>query len=457
MELVFVIIGLVAGAALAAVYYVQRQKKLVPVQALNDMQVRLEQVNSERVRQEEKAAFLATEQQRLNQVLTDEQQQVKHATIQLAGAQSDLRNLEEKLATQQQELEKVHKQLTEQFENIASRILTGSAKYVQEQQQQRLGEILNPLKERIEKFENKVDATHKENIRDNQSLKEQLQMLQKLNQTIGEEAKNLTSALKGQTKTQGNWGEFILESLLERSGLSKGREYTVQQSLTDEQGRRLQPDVLINLPDMKTLVVDAKVSLVAYERYSSSDNDQERAMFLAEHLASVKKHIRDLSSKNYQMLYQLQSLDFVMMFVPVEPAFTVAVQADMNLFNEAYERNIVIVSPSTLLATLRTVASIWRQEYQNQNAQEIARQSGDLYDKFVGLLNDLTVVGNRLKSTQVAYDEVVKKLSGRDNLVRKVEKLRLMGARTSKQIPRSFLEDGPETDTPELPLGETEV
>ncbi|MCC7095433.1 MAG: DNA recombination protein RmuC, partial [Ignavibacteriaceae bacterium] len=252
--------------------------------------------------------------------------------------------------------------------------------------------------------------------------------------------KNLTEALKGQSKTQGNWGEFILESILEKSGLVKGREYVVQESLTSESGKRLQPDVIIKLPENKSIVVDSKVSLIGYEKYISEEDEHQKQLGLREHINSIRSHIKNLSGKNYQNLYQLESLDFVLMFMPIEPAFALAVQNDQAIFNDAFEMNIVIVSPSTLLATLRTISSIWRQENQNKNALEIARQSGDMLDKFTAFVEDLLTVGKGLISVKDNYDKAMNKLTdGRGNLISRAEKIKELGAKTSKSLPPAIL------------------
>jgi DNA recombination protein RmuC len=272
-------------------------------------------------------------------------------------------------------------------------------------------------------------------------------MLHKANISIGEEAKNLTAALKGQVKTQGNWGEMILETVLEKSGLVKGREYFVQASMTTEDGRRLQPDVVINLPESRNLVIDSKVSLIAYERFFSESDEQLKEQHIKDHISSIRKHIKDLSSKNYQNLYKLHTLDFVMLFIPVEPAFIAAVDKDPELFNEAFQSNIVIVSTSTLLATLRTVASIWRLENQNKNATEIARQAADLFDKIAAHIDDLVSVGKKLDDAQTSYDAAMNKLqTGKGNIVSRVESLRKLGLKTNKQINQKVIDNSTDLD-----------
>jgi DNA recombination protein RmuC len=370
-------------------------------------------------------------------------------------AETTAQSLAHRLEEQKKDLESIRTQMKEQFSTIASEVVLKNAQRIQEESKTRLDDILTPLKEKISQFENQVKTAHEERIRENQSLKEQLSQLQILNKSIGDEAKNLVTALKGQAKTQGNWGEMILEKLLERSGLVKGREYYTQASMVTDEGRRLQPDVIIALPEGRSMVVDSKVSLIAYERYCNEQDESLRQLAMKEHLSSLRKHVKDLSSKNYQSLYQIQTLDFVLLFVPVESAFALAVDQDHELFTEAFEKNIVIVTTSTLLATLRTIASIWRIEYQNKNALEIARQSGDLYDKFSGLIDDLVTVGKKMKETQGAYESAVNKLHlGKGNLVSRVENLKKLGIKTSRQINQQLLD---RTDDLETQAGDTDA
>ncbi|MEJ2507484.1 MAG: DNA recombination protein RmuC, partial [Ignavibacteriaceae bacterium] len=325
--------------------------------------------------------------------LNQEREKVLELRSKLASMESDYSNLKQKLEENKSEVEKLQEKFTKEFENLANKIFEEKTNKFSEQSKNNLEVILNPLRDDISKFQNKIEETNKENIKGNASLREQLQMLKDMNQQVTQEAKNLTTALKGQSKTQGNWGEFILESILEKSGLVKGREYVVQESITAESGKRYQPDVIIKLPENKSIVIDSKVSLIGYEKFVSSEIEHEKELGLREHINSIRSHIKSLSGKKYQNLYQLESLDFVLMFMPIEPAFALAVQNDQSIFNDAFEMNIVIVSPSTLLATLRTISSIWKQENQNKNALEIARQSGDMLDKFTAFVDDLISVG----------------------------------------------------------------
>ena len=328
-----------------------------------------------------------------------------------------------------------------QFENLANKILDDKSKKFTDQNKIQIGELLNPLRERIQSFEKKVEDSSQNSLRWNATLKQQIEGLVDLNKKINQEAENLTRALKGDSKTQGNWGEFILESILEKSGLVKDREYFVQSSMTSEDGKRFQPDVLINLPDDKQLIIDAKVSLVAYERYVNEDDKEAKAAALKLHIQSIRRHMKQLSDKDYQKLEAIEGLDFVLLFIPIEPAFSLAVQNDQGLFNDAYSANIVVVSPTTLIATLRTIANIWKNEHQNQNALEIARQSGNLYDKFVGFSNDLLKIGKSMDSAKGSYEDAMNKLtSGSGNLIKRVESIKKLGAETSKALDTKLLD-----------------
>ncbi|MFM7015633.1 MAG: DNA recombination protein RmuC [Bacteroidota bacterium] len=356
-------------------------------------------------------------------------------------------NLEQKFSEEKKNIELLFSELKAQFTNIANEVVVQNSTRIQEEHKSKLDDVLTPFKQKIEKFEQEIKDNHIYRVRENEQLKEQLGLLHKANISIGEEAKNLTAALKGQVKTQGNWGEMILETVLEKSGLVKGREYVVQSSMTTEDGRRLQPDVIINLPEGRNLVVDSKVSLIAYERFFSETEEALKEQYIKEHINSIRKHIKDLSSKNYQNLYKLQTLDFVMLFIPVEPAFIAAVDRDPELFNEAFQNNIVIVSTSTLLATLRTVANIWRLENQNKNAAEIARQAADLFDKISAHIDDLVMVGKRLDDAQGSYESAMNKLNkGKGNIVSRIDNLKKLGLKTSKQLNQKVIDTATDLD-----------
>ena len=390
-------------------------------------------------------SFLNQQLQKNESELSAEREKVIKLNSELSAIISDYRNLQEKLAEQKSEIEELQQKFIKEFENLANKILTEKSETFTKQNRENIDQILKPLGEKIKDFEKKVDDVYVTDSKERASLVQQIKTLHDLNQQMSKDATNLTNALKGETKTQGNWGEFILESLLEKSGLMKDREYFLQESITSQDGKRFQPDVIVKLPDNKSIVIDSKVSLVAYEKFSSADNENERLNSIKEHILSIRNHIKNLSGKNYQNLYEIDGLDFVLMFLPIEPAFSLALQNDSGLFQEAYDKNIVIVSPTTLLATLRTIASIWRQENQNKNALEIARQSGALYDKFVGFVEDLQTIGTRIEQTQNAYSDAMKKLStGRGNLVNSVQKIKKLGAKTSKSLPNPLIENDSE-------------
>jgi len=360
---------------------------------------------------------------------------------QLAKVETINSNLSTQLAEQKQELVKIEERLAIQFKNLANDLLEEKSKKFTNQNKENLEAILKPLGERIQSFEKQVEQTNKEGLERTVALRTEISRLYTLNIQITKEAENLAKAIKGDTKTQGNWGEFILESILEKTGLVRDREYQIQASFVTEDGKRYQPDVIIKLPTAKHLIIDAKVSLVNYEQFFNSEQAEEKDLQLKKHLLSVRRHISSLSEKNYQTQYSLQGLDFVLMFIPIEPAFSLIVQHDQAILTEAYEKNIIIVSPVTLIATLRTISNIWRQEYQNQNALEIAQQSGALYDKFVGFIEDLKQVGKQLDVTQKSYVEAMKKLyDGKGNLVNRVEKIKMLGARATKSMDQQLLD-----------------
>ena len=359
---------------------------------------------------------------------------------------SELKNLNEKLAENKKEVEKLQEKFTKDFEILANKILEDKSSKFTQQNKENLKTILDPLQQKIKTFEEKVENTQKESIGMHSALKEQLSNLKDLNLQMSKEALNLTKALKGDSKTQGNWGELVLERVLEKSGLEKDREYFVQQSFTNEEGKRILPDVVIHLPEHKKMIIDSKVSLTAYEQFVTSEDKTEKQNFLKEHVNSLKRHIEQLSAKKYEDIYTMESPDFVLLFVPIEPAFAIALNADNQLYNKAFEKNIVIVTPTTLLATLRTIDSMWNNEKQQQNAIEIATQAGRLYDQFVNLTTDLIKVGNQLKTVQGTYDTSMKKLTGKGNLITKVENIKKLGVKTSKIINDKLLERASEEE-----------
>ena len=365
----------------------------------------------------------------------DEAQTIIDLNREIAAKDQEIKNLREINEGQEEKLRT-------QFENLATKILDDTTKKFTDQNKVNLNNILDPLGVKMKEFEKKVNDTYVKSTKERSTLAEQIKNLSELNIRMSKDAVNLTKALKGDSKTQGDWGEFKLEMILEKAGLMNGVHYSTQGSFQDEEGKHKRPDVIVNLPEGKCLVIDSKVSLTAYANYYQSEDDEEREGHLKDHVTSMKNHVQDLSSKNYQKLYQINAPDYVLMFVPIEPAFMLAIHADQDLMAWAVEKkNIVIVPTSTLLATISMVSSIWKQEDQKRNVLEIARQGGALYDKFVGFVDDLINVGKRLKSAKDSYDGAMNKLStGKDNLVRKTENIKALGAKTSKSLPDSLIQ-----------------
>ncbi|MGZ0705899.1 DNA recombination protein RmuC [Pseudomonas piscis] len=381
--------------------------------------------------------------------------ELRRLDAQAASLAAELREQQESHQQRLMDLQGSRDELRAQFAELAGKIFDEREQRFAETSQQRLGQLLDPLKERIQSFEKRVEESYQSEARERFSLAKELERLQQLNLRLSDEATNLTRALKGQ-KTQGNWGELILERVLEHAGLEKGREYQTQVSLKGPDGERFQPDVLIMLPGDKQVVVDSKVSLTAYQQYVGSDDPQVAQAALKQHVLSLRNHVKGLAGKDYKRLEGLHSLDFVLLFVPVEAAFSAALQAEPNLFQEAFDRHIVIVSPTTLLATLRVIDSLWKQERQSQNAREIAERAGWLYDKFVLFIQDLDEIGGRLQQLDKAYAAARNKLTeGRGNLISRSEQLKLLGARASKSLPADLLEqamtdiDGRELELPD--------
>ena len=360
--------------------------------------------------------------------------------IQLSKKEVDFENLWERHKEQKSEINELQEKFTKEFENLANKILEEKSAKFTEQNSENMKNILLPLQDKIHIFEQKVEQTHKESIDYHAALRQQIIGLSEMNAQMSKETLNLTKALKGDSKTQGNWGELVLERVLEKSGLEKGREYEVQQSFVNSEGNRVFPDVVINLPDGKKMIVDSKVSLVAYEKWVNEESDLLKTGLLREHVSSIKRHVEQLGNKNYHDLYQIEGPNFVLLFIPIESAFAVALNEDSNLYNKAFDKNIVIVTPTTLLATLRTIDSMWTNQKQQENAFEIARQAGALYDKFEGFVGDLVRIGNKIKDTKSEYESAMNKLvDGRGNLISSVEKLKKMGAKAKKSLPENII------------------
>ena len=395
-------------------------------------------------KQKDESAFLIEQEKRKNlftlleeskELLEAERRKVLNLNNRLAATEADYRNLEEKLAERKRELDNIQDKFTAEFKNLANEILEKNSAKFSDLNRNSMSELLNPLKDKILTFERKVEEAYDKELRDKISLREEVKKLYELNNRISEEANNLTRALKGDTKKQGDWGEVILETVLERSGLTKDHEYRKQVITTNAGGETIKPDYLVMLPDNRHIIIDSKVSLVAYENFVNIDDEGSRPRYLKAHLESMKNHVKVLSEKNYFSSLEFNTPDFVLMFVPIESSFSVALQADQELFNYAWERRIVIVSPTTLLATMRTVASMWKMDKQSQHAFQIAEESGKLYDKFKLFMDDMVKVGNQINATRSTYEDAMKKLvTGRGNLVNQAEKIREMGAKNTKRI-----------------------
>jgi DNA recombination protein RmuC len=437
MEITYLIIGLLLGGVLAAFLVYTRfmlggayiasstlSEKYVLKDILNDIQHQLEIVKKEL---NDKTLIIIE----LNKDLGSQEQISVH--------------LEEKLNTQKEEINTLQKRFQTEFENIANRLLEEKSQRFTHQNQTQLNDILNPLREKIKDFEVNIDRKFSDESQQRASLKTEIENLRQLNQQLSQDAHNLVSALRGDNKTQGDWGELQLEMLLEKAGLLRGVHFQVQASYSDQNGQVKRPDFIVQMPDNKHLVVDSKVSLVAYEQFFNSEDPLAKRNFLKAHIESLKNHVKGLSDKSYEQLYQINTPDYVLMFVPIEPALTVALQEDTSLFTDALGKNVVIVTATTLLATMRTVSFTWKQENQKRNVLEIARQSGLLYDKFVAFVEDLKLIGQRLENAQSSYNDAMNKLTDSrkfgDTLIGRAEKIRALGAKATKLLPKELLEE----------------
>lgn len=377
------------------------------------------------------------------QKLENEREEIRREkdflSTELTRRNSEYESLQQKYSEQKDEIEKLQEKFQKDFENLANKILEQNSEKFTSLNKENIQNILNPLQEKIKVFEEKVNKSNTDFIERHAQLGKQLQLLNEQNLRISEEANNLTRALKGDNKTQGNWGELILERVLEKSGLEKDREYFIQKAYEDDEGNKVVPDVVLHLPNEKRMIIDSKVSLIAYEKYVNEEDEVQRQKHLKDHLKSLNNHILQLSAKKYEDLYKMESPDFVLMFIPVEPALYLAQNMDNSFFYTAFQKNILLVSPTTLLSTLRTIDTIWSNEKQQQNALEIANHASSLYHKFQLLLKDLETVGNRLQSTSTAYDTAMKKLTGQQNLIKDIDKLEELGISPKQKISPKWL------------------
>jgi DNA recombination protein RmuC len=434
MPLLFLILGLVIGATSAW---------LIATYKFNSERLTAEEISKKFISKEIQNNLIA-QIDSLKAEIREKETIIIQSEKEIGAKSQSIIHLEDRLANQQNEFQSLQNQSHTSFENIANRLLTENGKKFTLQNHEKLSETLLPLKEKIKEFEQGIEQKFLAGTKDLISLKKEIEHLKELNQQLSTDANNLVSALKGDSKSQGDWGEFQLEMLLEKAGLTKNIHFRTQTSFKNEAGQARRPDFIINLPAQKHLVIDSKVSLVAYEKFFNSNSKDEKDAYLKEHLRSFRNHIRDLGSKNYQQLYQINSPDYLLLFVPIEPAFSVALQEDTRLFLEALEKNIVLVTTSTLLATMRTVSYIWKQEKQKKSVLEIARQSGLLFDKFVNFVEDLKAIGHKIDGAQGAYHDAMNKLVDSkkfgDTLIGRAQKIKDLGAKTSKSLPQELLD-----------------
>jgi DNA recombination protein RmuC len=452
IDLLYLIAGIIIGGIISWLIFRGRTPAIGvdPRTAELDRQnagllAQLNAATDERKRSEETQKL---NREKLEADLELERGKVGVLTDHLARKEAELNAIEKRLQEQKSELENLQKQFTEKFENLANRIFEEKSKKFTEQNKTQLDDLLKPLGEKIKDFEKKVTDVYVDENKERATLKGEITKLFELNQQMAKEANNLTRALKGETKTQGNWGELILETILEKSGLKKGYEYLAQGAYTTSEGKRVLPDVVINLPDGKHIVLDSKVSLIAYERYfSATDDEEEKAGALKDHISSVRKHMKDLSEKNYQTLYSLNSIDFVLLFMPIETAFSLALHSDQELFHDAIGRNIVIVSPSTLLATLKTISYLWTQEKQNRNVIQIADEAASMYEKFVGFTEALIDIGKKMDDSKKSYELAMGRLTtGPGNVVKRIENLKKLGLKVTKSLDQKLIARSEESE-----------
>lgn len=440
MEIIYAVLGLVIGILIGVLW---GKSKLTSLSSKLE-----EKDNYLSIKDQE--IFTLKEENKINR------EEILNLTKLLSESETNIKNLNERIIENNKQVNELENKFQIGFENLANKIFDDKSQRFTQQNKENLATILNPLKDKISEFEKKVENAYLNESNQRAALSQELKNLHELNKQMSSETENLTKALKGDSKFQGNWGEFILESVLDKSGLVKGREYLVQETIKNEEGNFLRPDVIVKLPDNKSIIIDSKVSLKAYEQYCSEDIETEKIIYLNEHIASIRRHLKNLSPKEYQTIYGVNNLDFVLMFIPIEPAFALAMQNDKNLFYDAFEKNIIIVSPTTLLATLRTISSIWKQEKQTKNALDIAKKGGELYDKLSAFVEDLIKVGTRMDDAKKSYEDAMKKLAdGRGNIISRAENLKLMGAKATKSIDQRIVDrsiDDIENDDTELKL-----
>ncbi len=437
MEIIFLIAGILIGIIITWLYHKSKKQDNSQIDLLqnsvNNLEKEIAKYEAGKNYYEEQITELKTE---YSSIVNENKELLSSLNV----ADTNLQNFKEKLETQKQETEELQKKLVLEFENLANRVLDDKSKTFSEFNKKQIDAILNPFNENLKEFKATVKETYEKGLKERSELGAELKNIQELNLKLSEEASNLTKALKGDSQKQGRWGEMILEKILESSGLEKGKQYKTQDSFSVEDGRRLRPDAVIYLPEGKHIIIDSKVSLVAYEKLVNADNEEDRKKFTKEHILSVRNHIKELADKDYVAKLGLDTPEYLLMFIPVEASLAVAVSNDNFIFNEAWDKRIVIVSPSTLIATLMTVNAIWKQTNQTQNALLIADRGGKLYEKFVGFVEDMNKIGMAIDKAGKEYNSAMSKLStGAGNLVKQTEELKKLGAKTTKALSKEIL------------------
>jgi len=447
MEILYLIIGLTVGAA--AVYFVfsskiKEQKTIgLKLSELENTNKAIEKDKSDAIQRskilENELAIVKTQNTEYKEEIESLRLIKENLLEDNSILKTNNKNIQEHIDIQKEELEKLNKRFTVEFENITHKLLEESGKKLQEKGEEQLSTILKPFQEKLHELKTQINNTYDKDTQQRIRLHEQVKQLFELNQQISTDAQNLTNALKSNSKIQGDWGEEILENILQQSGLRKGYEYDTQSSFVNADGKQARPDMIVHYPDNRDIIIDSKVSLTDYERYISAENVVEKENALKAHIQSIKQHIKELSDKNYQDLYQIESLDFVMMFVPIEGAYYIAIEEERTLWQYAYEKKIVLINPTNLITALKMISNIWQQDFQNKNVIEIARQSGGLYDSFVLLLDDFLKMEKKMDETKELFANVQKRIStGKGNLIGRVEKIKKLGAKTKKSLPENF-------------------
>jgi DNA recombination protein RmuC len=447
MEIIYALVGLATGFFISFLIFRSKKSDVNNdnIDEFNELEKEFIKVGAEK----EQLLSLLNENKISYEKLNQENKVLNSS---LSAAETNLANINERLENQKEEVLSLQKKLTSEFENLANKVLDEKSKTFKEENRQQLDAILNPFSQNLKEFKLTIKDTYEKGLKERTEISTELKQMQHLNQKLQEEAANLAKALKGDSQKQGRWGEMILERILESSGLENGMHYKLQDSFTIENGKRFRPDAVVYLPDDKHIIIDSKVSLVAYDKFVNAENEIDRSVAIKEHILSVRTHVKELASKDYLNNLGLNTPEYLLMFIPIEASFSAAMTYDNTVFNEAWDNRIVIVSPATLIATLMTVSAIWKQTKQTENALKIAERGGKLYDKFKGFVEDLEKVGAGLSKAQSEYEKAMNKLhTGSGNLVRQTEELKTLGAKTTKSIAKNILDSATELDDEQLP------